>query len=220
MATVRFSGELKDSILEAAKNTFKSRLALAMAPPPGAWADFMYDTAFGNDVKHIEALPTEYFHMEGSLELRTLYLGSRDSTLQIDTTLPFAAPRRMPFKLPNKHKLSFKHDWSHSAVNYRCSTDDESDVLMFETFKDWKNNITQLNEQRDEFKKSVEKLIGQFVTLAPALKAWPPLWDLLPDATKERHKEVVESKRGTNTDLSDIDLSSMTANVVVAKITK
>ena len=220
MATVRFSGELKESILEAAKNTFKSRLALAMAPPPGAWADFMYDTAFGSHVSHMEVLPTEYFYMEPSLELRTLYLGNKDNALHIDPTLPFAVPRRMPYRLPSNHKFTYKHDWSHSAVNYRCSVDDESDVLMFETFRDWKNNITQLTEQRDEFKKSVEKLVGQFVTLAPALKAWPPLWDLLPDSTKERHKEVVESKRGSGTDLSDIDLSSMTANVVVAKITK
>ena len=72
--------------------------------------------------------------------------------------------------------------------------------------------------KREEFTDGVGKVIGAYSTLAPALKAWPPLWDLLPDATKERHKEIVERVK-KEVVVEDVDLSSMTTIATLAKLT-
>ena len=58
-----------------------------------------------------------------------------------------------------------------------------------------------------------------YTTLAPALKAWHTLWDLLPDEAKERHKKIVERNRKDTIDV-DVDLNSMTAAVTFSKLTR
>jgi hypothetical protein len=51
--------------------------------------------------------------------------------------------------------------------------------------------------------------------LAPALKAWPALWELIPDDVKEKHREVKERSKG-GIDL-DVDLNKLTAVSTAAK---
>ena len=58
-----------------------------------------------------------------------------------------------------------------------------------------------------------------YSTLAPALKAWPALWDLLDEDTKERHKKIVERKKKDTDDIG-VDLNSMTAAVTFSKLTR
>jgi hypothetical protein len=70
-----------------------------------------------------------------------------------------------------------------------------------------------------EFVKGVEDIIKNFSTLAPALKAWPPLWDLIPRDKQEKHKEIVERKSNKPVAL-DMDTSSLTAAVTMAKLVK
>jgi len=52
--------------------------------------------------------------------------------------------------------------------------------------------------------------------VAPALKAWPPLWDLLDQDTKSRHKEVKSSPKVTAT--PDVDFDKLTAQITAAKL--
>jgi hypothetical protein len=58
-----------------------------------------------------------------------------------------------------------------------------------------------------------------YSTLAPAIKAWPALWDLVPDEAKERHKKVVERVKKDASDVG-VDLNSMTAAVTFSKLTR
>ena len=47
---------------------------------------------------------------------------------------------------------------------------------------------------------------------------WQPLWDLIPEEYKERHRKIVERTK-TDTQV-DVDLGSLTATVVAHKLTR
>jgi hypothetical protein len=63
----------------------------------------------------------------------------------------------------------------------------------------------------------ITKVLDAYTTLAPALKALPALWDLLPDDTKDKHKEVVERKKTKAEDI-DIDFGSITSTIIANKL--
>lgn len=77
------------------------------------------------------------------------------------------------------------------------------------------------HDGQNEFDKNVDKLISNHATLAPALRIWPPLWDLLPSSAKAKHKEVA-AKRTTSAkkraEELDIDTTKMAGIVVASKL--
>jgi hypothetical protein len=88
-----------------------------------------------------------------------------------------------------------------------------------EEYQAWKLRKTNVHAKREEFIGMVNKIIESHVTLAPALKTWPALWELLPDETKEKHKEIKERKsRDKTEELEDVDLGKLTAAVTVHKL--
>jgi len=61
-------------------------------------------------------------------------------------------------------------------------------------------------------------VIEAHATLAPALKMWQPLWDLIPEEYKDRHRQVVEREKK---DVKvDVDLTALTAQVAFHKMTR
>ena len=84
---------------------------------------------------------------------------------------------------------------------------------------DYVSGVKALEGQRDEFVAGVKKVVEAHSTLAPALKAWPPLWDLVPEEYRERHRKVVERTKPEAGEI-DVDLSKLTATVAVHKMVK
>ena len=86
-------------------------------------------------------------------------------------------------------------------------------------FKEYNRKVFEAVNKQETFLSSVNKLMETYTTLAPALKAWRPLWDLLPEEAKDRHKTVKERKVVKAEEL-DLDLNAMTSAVALSKITK
>ena len=86
-------------------------------------------------------------------------------------------------------------------------------------FKEYNRKVFVEIDKREKFLSSVNTLMNSYTTLAPALKAWRPLWELLPEEAKERHKTVKERKV-TKAEELDLDLNSMTSAVTLNKITR
>jgi hypothetical protein len=61
----------------------------------------------------------------------------------------------------------------------------------------------------------VYKICNTYSTLAPALKAWPPLWELIPENVKDTHRKIVE--RTKNDVVLDVDIGKLTALSTAAK---
>lgn len=80
--------------------------------------------------------------------------------------------------------------------------------------------IKQISREETEALKAVNALLRKYSTLAPALKEWPALWDLLEDDVKEKHKEVAQRKKPEpKPEVTDTpDFSSLTAAVIANKL--
>jgi hypothetical protein len=128
--------------------------------------------------------------------------------------LVFTLPTPMPW--PSKFK----------GNEYGFCNNSWSDDITLKEHAVWEEFATEFNAynerakaaeaRRTEFVEMVTKVIGAYATLAPALKAWPPLWDLIPDDVKDKHREIVEREKKT-VELN-VDLNKLTALSTAAKL--
>ena len=134
--------------------------------------------------------------------------------LQGSIRLSFSKPMPWVDKFSNA-PTGFLSNYTNSKFDY---TDSRWDWLKPE-FKEYNRKVFEAINKQATFVSSVHTLMETYTTLAPALKAWRPLWDLLPDEAKDRHKTVKERKVVKAEEL-DLDLNAMTSAVALSKITK
>ena len=226
MATVRFSDTLKGEIRNKAKAMFQDRIQKAKDNVPAHWADKVYECFFPADVRQkMASLPdyvlrtSEYIEVGGFANAPEDVWQTGDYThqtwmLQGSIRLSFSKPMPWVDKFSNA-PTGFLSNYTNSKFDY---TDSRWDWLKPE-FKEYNRKVFEAVNKQETFLSSVNKLMETYTTLAPALKAWRPLWDLLPDEAKDRHKTVKERKVVKAEEL-DLDLNAMTSAVALSKITK
>lgn len=226
MATVRFSDTLKGEIRNKAKAMFQDRIKQAKDNVPAHWADKVYECFFPADVRQkMASLPdyvlrtSEYIEVGGFANAPEDVWQTGDYThqtwmLQGSIRLSFSKPMPWVDKFSNA-PTGFLSNYTNSKFDY---TDSRWDWLKPE-FKEYNRKVFEAVNKQETFLSSVNKLMETYTTLAPALKAWRPLWDLLPEEAKDRHKTVKERKVVKAEEL-DLDLNAMTSAVALSKITK
>lgn len=226
MATVRFSDSLKGEIRNKAKAMFQDRIKQAKDNVPAHWADKAYECFFPADVRQkMASLPdyvlrtSEYIEVGGFANAPEDVWQTGDYThqtwmLQGSIRLSFSKPMPWVDKFSNA-PTGFLSNYTNSKFDY---TDSRWDWLKPE-FKEYNRKVFEAVNKQETFLSSVNKLMETYTTLAPALKAWRPLWDLLPEEAKDRHKTVKERKVVKAEEL-DLDLNAMTSAVALSKITK
>lgn len=222
MATVRFSKEFKDSILKNARAVFKSREKSVDEALPNKWGDTVYDIVFADFIPALNNVPTEFLNMQdtfrfgGFIEVDTLQ--SVSFSMPLSSKRPFPSGDNLPSGLETKVK----------RVGYYNNEFKLRDLPEFADFKTellaWQVRKAEVAKQEREFVSAVQKVIEAHATLAPALKMWPPLWDLVNEEYRDRHREVVErvkpSEKVQALEEEGINLSALTATVVAHKLTK
>lgn len=207
MATVRFSQELRDKILVNAGNLFTNDVQKASAVPDGL-ADKVYEIAYAPYIPSMNTLPTGFFYTLKGISVKRI--GDVDyNTPRMDFrsgSRPIA--ETPPNDLPYKSNYS-REDW-HLTGGVWAEVQQELDLR--------KARIVEAVRKKNEFVESVKKIVHSYETLAPALKAWQPLWDLVPEEYKERHRKVVE--RTKNEVVLDVNLDTLTAQVIKSKLTR
>lgn len=211
MATVRFSDELKNAIVKNAEAIFKKQIDDALSSYPKDWADRVYERTFASYIPAMNQLPTCFFTTIDSLNIA--YIGET----KVGVSCALTNKRVYPHKLPTTD------DFVVEANNYYTNTELKlKDIPMFEDIKAeaiaYMERVATARQRKDVFVEQVKKIINAHATLAPALKMWQPLWDLVPEEYKERHRKVVE--RTKNEVNVDVDLGSLTAAVVAHKLTR
>lgn len=209
MATVRFSQELKDAIIANAKKVFEKQVQAAKdARPPHSWGNVIYDKMFGHLTPALNAVPQEFLHMVDYVEIQRV--GSLQCGLRFDLTTPRAWSRE--FK---------ETDLAKKSNSYGSDIDLKDNLAWGEFFADvkrWKDGVQAAEQKRNDFVHQVNQIIEAHATLAPALKMWPALWDLVPEQYKEKHKEIkVREKREVEV---DVNLGALTAAVTFNKLTR
>jgi len=217
MATVRFSQDLKDRIFRNARQMFEKRIASAEAAKPDqAWGMRIYDALFGEYAAALAAVPRGFLQTADDFSVQ--YVGEQHAG-----SINFDLPTAMPWP----HKFSMATDKASSIYGNTISLVYQKDVdgntipnQLWDEFaaecKRWRDGIEAIKAKQNEFVQQVATLIENYATLAPALKAWPPLWDLIPEDVKDKHREVVvrEKKQVEH----GLDLSALTATSVAIKI--
>ena len=212
MATVRFSGELTGHIIQNAKDLFKQRIEDAKANVPKDIADRVYERGLGRYQERFNALPSVFFRHEDTMKI--IKIG--DVKCQIECKYS-GSKRVFPIgEMPPETMLKFD-GYSYMGGLALVNTDGFWDDILAEVTA-YQQAIDNLQSQQTSFIDSVKKVIAAHATLAPALKMWPALWDLVPEGTKNKHKEIVERNKSTPT--VDVDLGSLTAAVTFSKLTR
>jgi hypothetical protein len=209
MATVRFSKDLHEEIVKNARGVFGKQLEAATdAKPDQAWGDKIYNILFGEHTAVLNAVPDMFLKKVSTIEIEKV--GSQNANLKFALT----SDRPWPTKFPDTEYAKQEYSYRDGVVL--------KDHLVWGEFHaevvKWKQGIREVEEKREAFVKQVKTIIEAHATLAPALKMWPPLWDLVPEEYKERHREVKEREKKEVT--VNVDLGSMTAAVVANKITR
>jgi hypothetical protein len=205
MATVRFSKDLTDTILKNAAQQLQTSVIAAKnsLDLPSDTAVRIYETLFKDVLAQVNSLPDGW--MKTITEITVRAIG--DEACSLSFSLSHRV--RWPVEFPESHLASTGY-----GSSVRLKSHPDWDFLSV-PFKAWASRVQAAESAQQEYVESVRAVLTTFTTLAPALKAWPPLWDLLPEATKNKHKEVTE-KRKSEVNL-DVDLSKMTAVAVAAK---
>ena len=210
MATVRFSKELQDAILNNARIVFnKQREDADNNRPSHEWGDKIYDTLFGEHTAVLNAVPPYFFNMADRIKVEHI------GTLQVALEFKFNSPKPIPHTFPDTELAKKSGYYGHDIhlKDHLAWGEFHAEVVR------WKQGIKAVEEKRTAFIMQVKKIIEAHATLAPTLKMWPPLWDLVPEEYKNRHREVKEREK-KEVQLDGVDLSSLTSIVVANKLTR
>jgi hypothetical protein len=202
MATVRFSQELKDAIVKNAEKMFDKQMDAAQNNINATWGDRIYEIIHAKYLPQMNALPMCFFSETQSMKVSKINgkdIGGLECKL--------SNTRPIPNKLPAKGRDYYGYELIGS----------EWEVIEQE-IQVYKENIASVAGKRKAFVDSVKQVINAHATLAPALKMWQPLWDLIPDQYKDRHREVVEREKKEVK--VDVDLTALTAQVAFHKMTR
>jgi hypothetical protein len=212
MAVVRFSKELQEAILTKAKEKMAPGVARAsQSAPDSEWGMRIYNALFGDLQPTLAKLPKGWV--------------SYTDELTIDTVGDVACHY--------VYKLNPKVPWPESFAENELArkTYSHREGLVLKKHEVWAEYYAEVKAHRErvqaavarqnEFVQMVGTVIKTYATLAPALKAWPPLWELVPEETRNKHREIVEraasGKRGERP-APNVDLEKLTAFAAAAKI--
>ena len=229
MATVRFSDELRSDIRRNAERLFDSREEAAAAVGADEWPRIVADhyiLAVNNLLGNVPQVIRERFLTYGRTFRLAKFetnngLGHSFDTIQVGHSVDMAIP------MPNKDSqevaeqlgfVSFERGYSDSLSVTLDGRNPKWADLYQQALKR-KQGMDAIEQERDTFVQNVKTITNSYSTLAPALKAWPPLWDLVPEQKQRKHKEIVERKRTTVEDVvGNMDLDQMTATTVASKL--
>ena len=223
MATVRFSDELRSDIRRNAERLFRSREEAAEAVGADEWPRIVADhyiLAVNNLLGNVPQVIREKFLTYG----RTLRLDRFETS--VDTTL-VGHSVDMAIPMPNVTSddvarqlgfISYERTYGDTLAVRLDGTDPKWAALYAKAVKR-RADIDALAAEKSTFVQNVQTITNSYSTLAPALKAWPPLWDLVPEHKQQKHKEIVERKRTAVEDVVDgMNLDQMTATTVASKL--
>lgn len=207
MATVRFSKELIAAILSDAKGKMQPAVVRASERKPDpAWGQRIYDKLFPQDVRSIvSSLPSYWFLTKDTIRIESV------CDVQCGLDFPLTSKLPWPNEFPNSELADKKYSF-RDGISLKQHPEWEEFATELRAY--WQG-INDAKKRQTEYVEMVDKVVNAYSTLAPALKAWPPLWDLVPEVYRDKHREIKE--RGKNVVELDVDLGKLTALTTAAK---
>jgi hypothetical protein len=221
MATVRISDRLTNSILTNARRMFAQQIDRIGQTLELGEAEAVYEKVMQDYLPIVSKLPVGFLREIREFSIR---YGTPADEVAIYVKLTAERPWFYSHIPANDFfKTNTNAYNSHTAVFIQDKafepTGDEHWDNVSAIIKNKIDSIAATHERERTFLKGLRTLITKHSTLAPMLKEFPPLWDLIPNDVKETHKTIVKrGKKETEVTEETIDLSSMTATVIASKL--
>jgi hypothetical protein len=228
MATVRFSDDLKTDILINADNMMYPMLSAAnKLRDDDKWLTAIA-TAIGPVLTPpFAALPRQMFPV--SNDIRMSGWGTPDGVYTAYSSARISTNINLP--IPQLAITGGEWEVLRTAGIIRYgATLRGVDVTLDATHPQWSALIAEISHYMAQLEAAEEKVLAfragvsdimrAFATLAPALKEWPPLWDLVPERAKNRHREAPAKRKRNDPVEITTDLNTMTSVAAAAKMAK
>jgi len=206
MATVHFNKELRSSIERIARAKMGPAVErVVMAKPDNSWGQRIYDILFPEISKFAQSVPNGWLKTVESIEI------SRVGEAYCNMTFTLPCPMPWPYKFSDIGAAGLESRYGGAVALNDSPVWDEfrSEVAAYN------ERVDAARARHNEFLFAVRKICEAYSTLGPALKAWPPLWDLIPEDVKDKHRQV--AVRGKKEVVLDIDVGKLTAMSAAAK---
>ena len=210
MATVRITKDLIAETLIRAERQFTPLVerATESRPDPAKWGMVIYDAIYGKYKDTMAALPRSYINHEEKIYINIVNGESCALYFEFGSSRPAPAASDVP---------GIETNYQGFDLGTTMDTQDQWTELA-EELRLWKARISDARRRRTEFVNGVKMVLNNHSTLAPALKEWAPLWDLIPEHYRERHKEVKPRVVSEKTAVSSDVLGKLTGAITAAKL--
>ena len=212
MATVKFSKELRDRIVSHAGSLFQVAVNTATQSAPKDWGDKLYEAAFEQYQEKMDALPACFFREWTQVTVSTVVNEENERVASVALTFSLNGSKRVPVRFP-AGCIWQNHHYGDSVNIVEC----EATAPFVAEVKAWRQRIHVAQQQQEEFKRHVRAVIEAYATLAPALKAWEPLWTYIPQDIRDKHMLIVEREKKEPVQIAT-DLDRATALASLAKM--
>jgi hypothetical protein len=216
MATVKFSAELRKIITGNARRSLNPKLKKVEEIKSSIireYGDKIYDTIFQEYADSIRNIPAGWVKTTKVIKInrvRDVYF-NEDFLLSYERVWPFYTSKILK---QNEYISEILYDDKLSLQDYPLFPVWED---LYQAICDYRRKLEDVRQEINSFEQDVTKIINSYGTLAPALKAWPPLWDLLPEEIKNKHRQIPQKRRSHTVDL-DVNLDKLTAIATATKL--
>ena len=206
MATVKLGKELRDQIITSAYNKFSKQVEEAERIDLGAhWGDYIYETIFGGYRDVLSNVPSVFLRTQNEIAISKIS--------GVNCTLRFVLTNSeiVPFHIWNC-EMAHMNSYNNFELKHHTAWDE-----LFHLHVAKRDKINAAQQRRSEFRDMVREVVNNHATLAAALRTWPPLWDIVPEWAKDKHREIKEKVKKDEPQLN-VDLGRLTAMATAQKL--
>jgi hypothetical protein len=169
--TVRISDKLIGQVVETITNLYRKRFEEFERQRPVV-GDRLYELAYGPYLSSMEAIPAGFLPKGDVIEVSKV--GDRKIVLRF----PLSGRRLVGMSHPSNENMT-ADDYGRFEVVRTPMTEEIVDGIL-----SWRKQIDDTMEIRENGQKAVRTILKRYVSLPPAIKAFPPLVELLPAAAR------------------------------------
>lgn len=212
MATVRFTNDLISDIKRKARAPFDTKKGdVERSKNFDHWAHTIWKAIVGEHEAALLSLPITWMPTTSRFNVKVPIIGKKEHHyMRVHSPQSYPMPR----DVAGNDDIDCI---THSGYIHISATSQVFKPLI-EEVSDWAGQIEAVEKQRDTMMIGIDQLTKTYATLGPALKAWPALWELLPESTKTKHKDVVKREK-VEPKVLKADLGAMTAVLAMQRMT-
>ena len=200
MAAVRITKDIVWEVVHNIEKIYAPRLAAIDKDHPITVSSTAYEDAYALIVpaeaqETMKLLPKNYFNRASTFRIN--YEGESMTVEGRDVPIPHSHSSYTQLTVPETSTW----EWFYKPVTVRAET------------------RKAINAEKTNAVDAARAMLGNYATLAPALKAWPALWNLLSEQTKTRHRmPATPREKPAPREIVEVDVSGVTALVTMEKI--